>query len=219
MKLLNAMQQRHSVRAYQDIPIPEEIVCRLKQEICRIEGESGLQIALCTNEPEAFSGALAHYGRFRNCKNYLAIAAENGEEETVGWYGEELVLLAQSMGLNSCWVALTFRKGKVPFTPVPGKKLAIVISLGYGQTQGRPHKSKPIEKLCRWEEPIPDWFRKGMEAALLAPKAINQQRFFFTQKGRRVSAKELTGPCSKIDLGIVKYHFTLGAGQENFDWE
>ena len=64
----------------------------------------------------------------------------------------------------------------------------------------------------------PDWFKKGIDAALLAPTAMNQQKFQFTLKENRVLAKAGIGFYSKIDLGIVKYHFEIGAGKKNFDW-
>ena len=60
--------------------------------------------------------------------------------------------------------------------------------------------------------------KKGVEAALLAPTAVNQQKFYLTLDGNKVKAKAGLGPCAKMDLGIVKYHFELGAGKENFEW-
>ena len=66
---------------------------------------------------------------------------------------------------------------------------------------------------------MPDWFRKGMEAAQLAPTAVNQQKFLFTlSDGNTVTAKAIGGFYDKVDLGIVKYHFEIGAGKENFSW-
>ena len=99
-----------------------------------------------------------------------------------------------------------------------GEKLQAVIALGYGENQGVPHKSKPLESRCKVEGPMPDWFREGMEAAMLAPTAINQQQFVLNRSGNTVAAKAKFGPHSKMDLGIVKYHFELGAGKENFTW-
>ena len=65
---------------------------------------------------------------------------------------------------------------------------------------------------------MPEWFRRGVQAALLAPTAMNQQKFTFTLQGDTVSAKAGTGFYSKVDLGIAKYHFEIGAGTENFRW-
>lgn len=47
---------------------------------------------------------------------------------------------------------------------------------------------------------------------------MNQQKYQFTLNGKIVSARAGMGFYSKIDLGIVKYHFELGAGRENFSW-
>lgn len=99
-----------------------------------------------------------------------------------------------------------------------GEKLYVVIAIGYGKSQGVPHKSKAMELVCKTNGEMPGWFQRGMEAALLAPTAMNQQKFLFTLDGRKVSARAGRGFYSKIDLGIVKYHFEVGAGTENFQW-
>lgn len=103
-------------------------------------------------------------------------------DEKIGYYGEKIALRAQQLGLNTCWVALTFSKGKSKNNCVIGsdETLVCVLAVGYGVTQGTPHKNKPLEKLCAVNGPMPDWFRKGMEAAQLAPTAVNQQKFLFT---------------------------------------
>ena len=163
---------------------------------------------------------MAHYGKFSGVTNYIAMIGKKGPQldELCGYYGEKIVLYAQTLGLNTCWVALTFKKIPEAFQIGPGEKLTVVISVGYGATQGVPHKSKPMEELCAVNGEMPDWFRKGMEAALLAPTAVNQQKFKFTLDGDRVTAKAAFGPYTKMDLGIAKYHFELGAGKENFTW-
>ena len=220
MNLKEAMEARHSVRRYLDRQIEGEKVEILQKEIEKVNAESGLHIQLILNEPKAFSGPIAHYGSFRNCKNYFVIVGAKDLQEAAGYQGEKLVLLAQQLGLNTCWVAATYSKGKVPATIGEGEKLLIVIALGYGETQGTAHKSKPMEKLCKTPGEMPKWFENAMRTAMNAPTAINQQKFFFTLKVKDVvAAKALTGPCSKIDLGIVKYHFEIGAEGHPFKWE
>ena len=218
MDLMQAMQERHSVRKYLDKPIEAEKADRLQKAIDEINAQSGLNIQLILNEPKAFSGGLANYGKFEGCSNYFAVVGPKGAVETAGYYGEKLVLIAQQLGLNTCWVALTYSKSKVPAKIGKGEKLLIVIALGYGKTQGHPHKNKPMESLCKVDGEMPDWFRSAMEAAMTAPTAINQQKFLFTLKGNTVKAKAFLGPESKLDLGIVKYHFELGAGEHKFEW-
>ena len=219
MEPMELMRARHSVRKYTDRKIEPEKAVQLQAEIEAINQESGLYFALVTENEEVFKANQPSYGSFSGCRNCLLLFGGKGCAEQVGYYGERLVLFAQSLGLNTCWCALTFEKKAVPVKAPSGMKLFIVVALGYGETQGKPHRSKPVEKLARLTDQTPDWFRQGVEAALLAPTAVNQQRFRLEQAGERgVRAKALLGPCYKIDLGIVKYHFELGAGKENFDW-
>ncbi len=127
---------------------------------------------------------------------------------------KKIVLYAQQLGLNTCWVGLTYSKVKGVFQIGAGEKLCCVIAIGYGSTQGSSHKSKSVEAVSQVDGAMPDWFRRGVEAALLAPTALNQQKFQFSLSGNQVSAKAGRGFYSKVDLGIVKYHFELGAGKK-----
>lgn len=220
MDLIKAMNVRHSVRQYKNKPLDAEVIMALQKEIENCNAESGLHIQLVTNEPKAFDGLMAHYGKFSGVTNYIAMIGKKGAdlEEKCGYYGERLVLRAQQLGLNTCWVAMTYTKIKTAFSVEQGEKLCIVISLGFGATQGMAHKSKSFEKVAKTEGQIPDWFRNGVEAALLAPTAMNQQKFQFVLDGSRVSAKAGIGFYTKIDLGIAKYHFEIGADKPDFIW-
>ena len=221
MDILTAMNERHSVRRYKDMPIEKDKLDILFAEVQKLNAESSLNIQLVTDEPRAFTGAMASYGHFSGVSNYFALVGKKDDtlEENVGYYGEKLVLLAQALGLNTCWVALTFSKRKAKFTVNKGEKLVCVISLGYGEYQGKPHKNRPVEEICPAYDNSPEWFKAGVDAAMLAPTAINQQKFAFSLDGNTVTATALKGPCSKIDLGIVKLHFEIGAGKDNFRWK
>lgn len=213
-----AIRERHSVRAFKDLPLEAEAVKELEAEIKVCNGLSGLNIQLVTDEPEAFSAGKPGYGKFRNCRNYLALVGPGGKDVEIGYWGERIVLLAQCLGINSCWVALTYKKGKAAVDIRPGEKLYMVIALGYGETSGTEHRGKPAGDISNIDASSPDWFREGVEAALLAPTAINQQKFRLELRGGKVSAKAGFGPYSKVDLGIVKYHFEIGSGKDSSVW-
>ena len=222
MTLQQAIQSRHSVRKYLDKPIEDEIRVQLSELIAEINRVSGLHLQLVCNEPAAFRGGLIRYGGFANAKNYSAMVGPKSDrlDEACGYFGEKLVLEAQRLGLNTCWVG--FKIGKVPgaYEILPGEETALVIAIGYGANSGSQHRSKKPEQVSNLTAESPDWFRKGVECALLAPTAINQQRFRFTLKeGNRVLAEKKFGPFTAVDLGIVKCHFEIGAGAENFEWE
>lgn len=218
MEIYEAIKNRHSVRSYLDKSIPDDIISQLNDEIAECNRESGLHIQLVTDEPESFSGFMAHYGKFSGVRNYIALIGRKTPDldEKTGYYGERIAVKAQQLGLNTCWVAMTFSRKKSRCIVDKGEKLVCVLSLGYGKTQGTAHKSKPMEQLCTVSGKMPEWFRKGMESAVLAPTAMNQQKFLFSLDGEKVTVKSTGGFYSKVDLGIVQYHFEVGAGIKIF---
>ena len=222
MTLQEAIVARHSVRQYIEKPIEAEIIEQLNEEIALCNQEGKLHIQMVTDEPKAFAGGMAKYGKFSGVSNYLAMVGPKGADEAIGYYGERLVLLAQTLGLNSCWVGLSFKKQPNQYKIADGEKLHCVISLGYGANQGVQHPMRPMEKFIKANKPMPDWFKCGMEAVLLAPTAVNQQKFEFELiDDHTVAARTrftLIG-YGQMDLGIAKYHFEVGAGKENFKWK
>ncbi len=221
MDIMQAIDARHSVRAYTDKSIGKDALERLKEEVEICNKEAGLNIQIISDEPAAFDSFMAHYGKFSGVKNYIALVGKKSDDlsEKCGYYGERLVLLAQTLGLNSCWVALTFSKKKAKIKIDKGEKLVCVISLGYGESQGKQHVDHPIDKIADLNADSPQWFKDGITAAMKAPTAMNQQKFSFKLiNGNKVNAVSKGGPYSDVDLGIVKYHFEIGAGKDNFEF-
>lgn len=208
MEMIEIMKQRHSVRQYTDIPIEIEKRTILNNLVTEINNKADLNIQIVYDEPKCFDSFMAHYGKFSGVRNYIALIGKKSKklEETLGYYGEKIVLHAQQLGLNTCWVALTHGKCNVKINK--NEKLVCLISLGYGITQGVAHKNKPLQDVCNYSDHMPDWFLNGMEAALLAPTAMNQQKFYFElQSDGNVKSTCGTGFYTKLDLGIVNYHF------------
>ena len=238
MTLQEAIEARHSVRAYKNEPLTDGVVKALEEQIAVLNSEGKLHMQLILNEPKAFQGTMAKYGKFRNANNYIVMAGKKAEDldERIGYYGEHLVLLAQTLGLNTCWVGLSY--SKVPGTYELGEdeKIACYIAIGYGETQGVSHKIKTVEQVSRSvvrtlgssknaSDITPSWFKKGVEAALLAPTAVNQQKFSFEHIGVKNNCHQIRAKkgfsmigYTKMDLGIAKYHFEIGAGKVNFEW-
>ena len=227
MTLLEAIQARHSVRAYQGRPLTDADAQALQEKIDEVNRIGRLHIQLIRNEPKAFLGPFARYGKFRGVTDYLVMAGVKADDldERIGYYGEQLVLLAQILGMNTCWVGLSYTKIPNTYVLNDGEVIQAYISIGYGATQGVSHKIKRIDQVSNVSDSTPDWFRRGVEAALLAPTAINQQKFSFEYMGMTegrhlVRAKKgfsLVG-YTHMDLGIAKYHFEIAAGKENFKW-
>lgn len=112
MELSEAMKLRHSVRKYKEQPLDEKIKQEIWKKIDECNKESGLHIQFITDEPKAFQGMMARYGKFSGVTNYIALIGKKDTnlEEMCGYYGEKLVLFAQQLGLNTCWVAMMWYK-------------------------------------------------------------------------------------------------------------
>ena len=229
MTLQEAIKNRHSVRQYLDKPVEAEKIAQLRALTDECNRKGGLHIQLVTNEPNAFSHGMAKYGKFSGISNYIAMVCKKGDDTVLGYYGEQVVLLAQTLGLNTCWVGLSFSKQPDQYEVRQDEHLVCLVPVGYGATQGVQHPQKKTVKDVaedrRTEKSsLPEWFVQGVEAALLAPTAVNQQLFrFILHDGNKVEAKKVFSLTNgmgyaPVDLGIVKCHFEIGAGKENFEW-
>jgi nitroreductase len=213
-----AIRERHSVRQYTSRKIEGETLQKLQSEIDRVNAESGMRIRLVLDEPKAFSGfMLKALVNFKGAVNYLAIIGPESDHLNLdaGYWGEQLVLYAQHLGLNTCWAMMAKKEADKDLEK--GYRTVISISIGYGENPGQPHKSKPAEKVADLDG-APEWFLRGVEFALLAPTGINRQGFRFARDGNKVTLTGGSNTLGQIDLGIVKYHFECGAGIDNFEW-
>ena len=218
MNIREAIKARHSVRQFKDMPIGEAEADKIRDIIDECNKESGLNIQLVRNDHDCFNTFLAHYGKFKNANNYKAIVGNKSVsdlDERAGYYGQRIVLEAQILGLNTCWVAGTYGKGKCRADIASGEKIVCVIAIGYGENEGVGRKSKPVEKLCSVKKKdMPVWFKNGMIAAALAPTALNQQRFYIEIDGENAVITAQRFPMAKIDKGIVRYNFEAASGHK-----
>lgn len=228
MNLTEAIKERHSVRRYSDRPLSAEVTEQLQHKIDELAQVGDLNMQLVVGEKRAFAG-LNSYGAFHGVENYLVIAGRKAGDldERVGYFGEAFVLYAQTLGLNTCWVGLTYRKQGRQYALAENEKIVCVITVGYGVTPGHGHKVKRVDQVSNATETSPLWFRRGVEAALLAPTAVNQQKFYFELVDRPEGEKPLVRAkrgfswigYTRVDLGIACLHFELAAGKENFEWD
>lgn len=214
MTAMEIIEARHSVRQYQEKSIEKEKREVLDKLCAEINEKSGMNIQIIYDEPKCFNSMMAHYGKFRGVSNYICIVGPKDAEleEKAGYYGQELVLKAQELGLNTCWAAMTHGKSKAIVGA--GEKEAIIISLGYGENQGSIHKNKDINMLAKVSDDDPEWYKDGVKAALCAPTAVNQQKFFIERVGEEAKITAPKGMLTKLDLGIVKYNFEFATGHK-----
>ncbi len=218
MSLHEAMAERHTVRNYSDVPLSDVLENRLIARMEENNNRFDLRIKLIENSQKALP-VIVKLLLSSGVRNYFILAGKDRPdlEERLGYSGADLMLYAQTLGLNTWWIGGTYKK-RICRAQAGGNRVTGIIAVGHGKANGKPHRSKKSEQVAFYEGEEPHWFKKGVEAALLAPTALNRQAFFIRGRERSVSIKYADGMCSASDLGIVKYHFMLGAGSDNFLW-
>lgn len=218
MTLQEAMKECHMVRKYKDKEISPDILEKLNTNIQQNNEKYGLAMELRVNDTSAFN-AVIKLILAKGVKNFLVLSGIDAPDldEKLGYCGADFMLHAQMLGLNTWWVGGTFNRGKLN-ADADGNKVIGVIAFGYGESQGKQHKSKTYDDVAVYEGKTPIWFFDGVEAALLAPTALNKQVFSITGKDGKVKISCNNGIFTGADLGLVKYHFELGAGKNNFQW-
>lgn len=220
-ELLRLMCERHSVRTYLDKPIEDEKVRLIRAKVDELNAKSGLHMQFMTDASGVHSGIMLKMMSWRSVPGYFALVGkdEPGLDERCGYFGEELVLFCQSLGLNTCWAGMA-KASKVKADLAPGERMCITIAVGYGATQGKPHKSKPFAEMVDVKPEcmnnLPDWFKQGVEYALLAPTALNQQKFKISLGRNDEPEISITtnGSFVRVDLGIATYHFETASDRQ-----
>lgn len=218
MNLNEAMQVRHSVRKYMDKPLPDEIIEKLQVRISSNNDEYDLSVKLIQNDIKAFNAAIKLI-LTRGVKNYIILSGKDtlDLDEKLGLCGADLMLYAQTIGLNTWWVGETFNR-KHTENLSDGSKVIGIIAVGYGATQGVPHNSKKPEEVSSYDGEAPDWFRNGVNASLFAPTARNLQAYHIKGQENRVQITCNNKNYAGVELGLLKYHFELGASSQNIKW-
>lgn len=218
MDMKEAMEKRHMVRKYTDEPLKEDMIKKLNERIEENNKAHNLNMKLMIKEEHAVN-ALIKLLLARGVRNYIILAGETSSnlDEKLGYAGADVMLYAQTLGLNTWWVGGTYNRSVAKY--VDNKKVIGIIAVGYGISQGVPHKSKVASEVSNINESSPEWFKNGIKAALLAPTALNKQDFMIKQNRNKVSIECNNGIFTGANVGLIKYHFDLGAGVENFEWE
>ena len=216
MNELEAIRQRHSVRQYRPDRIEEEKTSLLKAKIDELNAKGGLHLQFIEDADKTYNKLFNRVSGLGSAPSVIACVGKDDKslDQRAGYYGEKLVLYAQTLGLNTCWTG-TFNRKTITADVPESERLVISIAIGYGKDQGKAHKSKSKEQVSEASGQRPEWFEKGLEAALLAPTAINQQKFLIKLNGdESVEFIDKGGPFSQVDIGIVKCHFEIGSGKK-----
>ena len=151
------IEKRHTVRKYLDKPLDVDLVSLLNARIEQNNKLYDLTFKLVTNESDGIS-SLAKIMSNNTVQNYIILAGKecSSLDEKIGYCGADLILYAQSLGLNTWWCGGMFN-GKNALKHLDDKDVRVngVIAIGYGKTQGVPHKSKTADQISHYQGVVP----------------------------------------------------------------
>ncbi|MBE6015558.1 MAG: nitroreductase [Lachnospiraceae bacterium] len=211
-----AILQRHSVRNYTKKAIEPDKVSQIIEKIDELNAAGGLHLQFIEDAGKTYNKLMNRAMGLGSAPSVIACVGKDAEDldRRVGYYGEKLVLFLQQLGLNTCWAG-TFNRKTINASVAEDERLVISIAVGYGETQGKQRKSKTADQIIEGRSDIPDWFKEGVDMALLAPTAINQQKFAIKlNDDDSVEFIDKGGVLSQVDIGIVRCHFEIGAGRQ-----
>ena len=185
MTIKEAMKERHMVRKYVDKKIPEDLVSKLNERIEENNKKYDLSIKLMLDNDKAVNSIIKLL-LAKGVKNYIILAGNDTDDlaEKLGYSSADIMLYAQTLGLNTWYVGGTFNRGVSKY--IPNKKVIGIVAIGYGINNGVAHKSKTLEEVSSYDGTMPEWFKNGILASLLAQTAINKQDYRIVGKGNKV---------------------------------
>jgi len=245
-KWYQAIKLRRSRRSFLESPLTEEDLTYLR-DCCNWLNSfwQGVRVVLVAESPDkVFRGAIGSYGKIKGAPAYVAFIGDRQDpnvQEKLGYLGECFVLEATSLGLATCWVAGFFRPEVVTeqIEMAAKEKVIAVSPLGYADKEFSfteklmyrmtpSHKRKDLTNMCSGlaQKEWPSWIKCALEAARLAPSAVNRQPWHFTIEKDSITVS-LTNPeysyhiSKRLDCGIAMLHIEIGALYEGIkgNWE
>ncbi|MFC1916669.1 nitroreductase family protein [Chloroflexota bacterium] len=231
-----AIEKRRSRRHFDESrPIESDTLSALDMVCKRFVPFPNARSCLVTESVKGvFKGIVGSYGKIKDTPAFIAFSGNMGSapvQEEVGYTGEGVILEATALGLNTCWVAGFFKPESVAalveiksnervlaVTPVGYARrfesMEEKLMTGFGHTHRRLPVSKLICGLGRGE--LPEWVRASIQAASLAPSAINRQPWGFDMEdGSIIVYVRSGGPefsvSKRLDCGIAMLHVEVAA--------
>ena len=206
------------------------------QTVCReFRPFPGVRIELTTKSIDAvLAGITNSYGIIRGATACLAFVGDMDDphvQEKVGYTGEGIILEATANGLNTCWISGSFdRKAASYLTGITKNEKVLTVSpIGHSSQEPsltersmmslfKPHKRKPLSALAGGleESQRPSWMKAALEAARLAPSAVNRQPWRFDLDHNSITVSVDTPKLNlssdkRLDCGIAMLHIEVAA--------
>jgi len=232
----DAVSKRRSIRQYAPKPV-EAVNLEAMRRVCMEFRPFQSARAVLVNDPpeEVFWGIPGGYGKVSGAPALMAFVGDMQSpdvQEALGYTGEGVILEATALGLATCWVGGFFwpKRAAAVANVAPNERVLAVTPIGYAREGasleekamsrfGRNWQRRPLSELVSGlgEKDWPAWMKAALEAARLAPSAMNRQpwRFQVDKGSVTVSADSAVNPTmvvsKRLDCGIAMLHIEIGA--------
>jgi len=227
--------KRRSRRQFDSKPVDPDHLARLRSVCAEFKPFPHARAVLVAESPDRlFKGIIGPFGRIKGASSFVAFIGNMESpyvQEEIGYMGEGILLEATALQLATCWVGGFFRPDVAAAVAGTGKneRVLAVTPVGYAKESqsieerlmtgfGRSHQRKRLSSLVtglqdtEWSA----WIRAALEAARLAPSAVNRQpwRFYVERDNITVS---VSGPgtefsvAKRLDCGIAMLHIEVAA--------
>lgn len=216
---IEAIEKRHSRRAYKQKPLGAEIKQVISQMVDAVNESAGLDFIFIDDATPFFK---IFTGKF----SMIVVAGPDTQKarEDCGYYGESIVLQCVYHGLGTCWVSGTYNENKVYETVnlASEKRIYAVITIGYAKDNysliektmynATHKKSKTYQDMFEaCDAKLPEEYAYGMKLVEKGPSAVNRRPVKFRYENGVLSGY-VDEPYSdkSVDFGIAKLHFLIG---------
>ncbi|MDO7789092.1 nitroreductase family protein [Desulforamulus aquiferis] len=230
----NSISQRNSRRNFKEQALDESAVEKLVGLCQDFKFPEARAELVLRSSSDIYKGAMGSYGKIKGAPAYMAFIANTSfphHLERLGYLGEGLILEATNLGLSTCWVGGFFRPETVAnaLSIGPNERVMAVTPVGYTKKNysleerlmsgmAKSKKRLPIAELVSGlpQDEWPRWVKLAVEAARLAPSAVNRQPWRFHIGNQQIivmldSIVETYNIPKRLDCGIAMLHIELGA--------
>jgi nitroreductase len=232
-----AIGLRRSRRRYDSIPLDPSQLNQLQAVCAGFRPYPEARAEIIKDSPDrVLRGVAGSYGKVKGAPALIAFIGDINQRyvnEKIGYTGEGIILEATAMGLGTCWVggSMFFRRGLAESIVGASKseRVFAVTPVGYAVKEfsadervqtgfGMFHRRKPLAEMVSGldKKEWPGWIKAALEAARLAPSAINRQpwRFYVEPDSITISVNSSPlqwGISKRLDCGIAMLHIEVAA--------
>ncbi|MEE0955666.1 MAG: nitroreductase family protein [Eubacterium sp.] len=213
MNLYEAIFSRKSVRSFTNEAVSEEILDKIREQFNQILAPFG-KVKADYSVLDNRKGQLRMLSMFSvKAPYYLAFYSDQSRKHmmNIGYLMEEMVLFLTTLGLGTCFIG----SRRVKKDDQTKGDLSLVGLVAFGHAKGDVYRKSvdasrlPMDEICIFKEVPRQWMQQLLEAARLAPSALNSQPWRFVVYDNRIhifckkhKAENMT-PREELEFGIM----------------